>query len=235
MSKALVFLAAVVAVLAVPAQAQDDDSSEGGPASVLKGHFSWSRVSDLTTTFLTLLGTFVFYTICAVIYRHCREVPDIREPSDDDHDHEHNLRLEREELKDWSTGLCGCFDDMGICCVTFWCPMIRFAENVSMLGLANFWVAFFIFTILHLMSSFYGISYVLLCIILAYYRHEIREKFEFEERGGMTCVKDCCCYFWCDFCTISQDARHLDLAAELNHQHVKRVAPHEKNIGFLPV
>ncbi|KAF8038389.1 hypothetical protein BT93_B1045 [Corymbia citriodora subsp. variegata] len=32
------------------------------------------------------------------------------------------------EEHSWSTGLCGCFDDVKSCCITFWCPCITFGQ-----------------------------------------------------------------------------------------------------------
>ncbi|EEE60228.1 hypothetical protein OsJ_13216 [Oryza sativa Japonica Group] len=28
----------------------------------------------------------------------------------------------------WSSGLCDCFDDYGLCCMTWWCPCITFGR-----------------------------------------------------------------------------------------------------------
>ncbi|KAI3848326.1 hypothetical protein MKW98_005706 [Papaver atlanticum] len=35
-------------------------------------------------------------------------------------------RPQPQPLVPWSTGLCGCFDDISNCCLTCWCPCITF-------------------------------------------------------------------------------------------------------------
>merc|ERR1719158_1942098 len=33
------------------------------------------------------------------------------------------------QRRDFSTGLCACFEDMDSCCMTFWCPCVQQARN----------------------------------------------------------------------------------------------------------
>eukprot|EP00930_Biecheleria_cincta_P024429 TRINITY_DN1748_c0_g1_i3.p1 TRINITY_DN1748_c0_g1~~TRINITY_DN1748_c0_g1_i3.p1 ORF type:complete len:280 (-),score=61.19 TRINITY_DN1748_c0_g1_i3:48-887(-) len=150
--------------------------------------------------------------IAALVFRKYQKIPAADE----------SVIAKNPDLKHWSSGPFDCFADMPICLWSCCCPAVRWAGNMEMVGLLTFWAAFGLFMGFEVLGMA-GISIGGLAIILmlTYFRNKIRVKFGMEganECGTVCgdCVFVCCC----SCCAISQEARHLKLAAEANHEAV---------------
>jgi len=125
-------------------------------------------------------------------------------------------------LKQWSSGPFDCFADMPICLWSCCCPAVRWAGNMEMVGLLTFWVAFGLFMGFELMGmAGIGLGGLAIILMITYFRNKIRHKFGMEGANecGTVCG-DCIFVCCCSCCAISQEARHLKLAAEANHEVV---------------
>ena len=92
----------------------------------------------------------------------------------------------------WKIGLCGCCEDCGLCCQTYYCPCITFGQTSAMLKnqgcclpcclywLCPFWMA---------------------CCL----RMEIMEKFNIPR----SCCGACCTHIWCHCCALIQEHREV--------------------------
>eukprot|EP00029_Vermamoeba_vermiformis_P003241 TRINITY_DN1362_c0_g3_i1.p1 TRINITY_DN1362_c0_g3~~TRINITY_DN1362_c0_g3_i1.p1 ORF type:complete len:121 (-),score=7.70 TRINITY_DN1362_c0_g3_i1:60-422(-) len=110
----------------------------------------------------------------------------------------------------WRSGICDCYQDCGICALSYFCPCIQFGLNAKKLKKGGCCTCF-------CWGFWWWWLYVLACIggpILAgcCLRTDIRKKFGI---GGNKCA-DCCCHVWCSCCAIAQEAREL---TNLKHHH----------------
>uniref|UniRef100_A0A8R7QKL9 Protein PLANT CADMIUM RESISTANCE 2 n=1 Tax=Triticum urartu TaxID=4572 RepID=A0A8R7QKL9_TRIUA len=100
----------------------------------------------------------------------------------------------------WSSGLCGCFDDVGGCCLTFFCPCVvfgRIAEIVDM-GATSCCASGTVYAAL---ASMTGMG----CLYSCGYRSRLREQYRLKE----TPCGDCCVHWFCEACALCQEYREL--------------------------
>merc|ERR1719263_2268082 len=81
-----------------------------------------------------------------------------------------------------------------------------------MTGLLKFWVAFGIYLGMDFVGGLIGDSFfwLLIAIVCAGYRQELRIKFNMKNQGGMTYVQDCLLYCCCTVCALTQEARQVE-------------------------
>lgn len=120
-------------------------------------------------------------------------------------------------LKEWSSGLCGCFADMSSCCCACCCLPVQWADNADRIGFQPFWKAFFLFSILEGFVMFDPSAGCFLIAIVVYLRQEIRKSFDMG-RGVGDMVFDILFSCFCMCCVVAQETRHLAEAARLGHQ-----------------
>ena len=102
----------------------------------------------------------------------------------------------RATVNQWSHGLCGCFDNIGLCCMAFWCPCIVFGRNAEHLGKdCVLWGALFVCADMALVPWIPG-------FIL---RSELRRK---HGLAGDDC-NDCLVWFCCGLCAMIQEAQEI--------------------------
>eukprot|EP00747_Dinoflagellata_sp_TGD_P101987 gnl/TRDRNA2_/TRDRNA2_168516_c0_seq13.p1 gnl/TRDRNA2_/TRDRNA2_168516_c0~~gnl/TRDRNA2_/TRDRNA2_168516_c0_seq13.p1 ORF type:complete len:118 (+),score=19.27 gnl/TRDRNA2_/TRDRNA2_168516_c0_seq13:28-354(+) len=63
----------------------------------------------------------------------------------------------------------------------------------------------------------------LTCVVMVYYRHKLRAKFEMPHHTVSTIVEDFIGYCMCYPCFVSQEARHVEEAVFSGHSAVKAV------------
>ncbi|XP_054787651.1 cell number regulator 2-like isoform X2 [Prosopis cineraria] len=99
----------------------------------------------------------------------------------------------------WTTGLCGCFEDPGNCCMTCCCPCITFGESAEVIDKGNTSCAC-------AGLVFYALSYVG-CVGLysCTYRRKLRGLFNLPEEP----CSDRCIHCCCTSCAICQEYREL--------------------------
>ncbi|CAK8986041.1 unnamed protein product [Durusdinium trenchii] len=111
------------------------------------------------TGHLIILATLM--TAAALTFRYMAKWPEVDESM-----------MPKEKLSSWSSGPFDCFEDMNICCWTCWCPGVRWAGNMDMMGFLKFWPAFFLFLFFDLMPAIPFCSCLCCgwCAVLTYYR-----------------------------------------------------------------
>ncbi|XXG81539.1 hypothetical protein AAC387_Pa09g2147 [Persea americana] len=130
------------------------------------------------------------------------------------------LHIQSQPQVPWSTGLCDCCQDVGNCCLTYWCPCITFGRiadivdrGSSSCGSAgarymSLWMAF-------------GTPSVYSCS----YRTKLRAQFNLQ---GNQCT-DCLIHCFCETCALCQEYRELTsrgFEMEMGwHANVERQAP----------
>ncbi|KAG0451182.1 hypothetical protein HPP92_026557 [Vanilla planifolia] len=100
----------------------------------------------------------------------------------------------------WSTGLCDCFDDVGNCCLTFFCPCVTFGRIVGVVdrGSTSCEAGGGLYALILCLS---GCQWVYSC----FYRSKMRSLFYLEE----TPCADCIVHLCCETCALAQEYREL--------------------------
>ncbi|PWZ52595.1 Cell number regulator 7 [Zea mays] len=102
----------------------------------------------------------------------------------------------------WSSGLCACFDDCGLCCMTCWCPCVTFGRIAEVVdrGATSCAAAGAIYTLLACFTGF-QCHWIYSCT----YRSKMRAQLGLPDVG---CC-DCCVHFCCEPCALCQQYREL--------------------------
>ncbi|XP_010666623.2 protein PLANT CADMIUM RESISTANCE 2-like [Beta vulgaris subsp. vulgaris] len=100
----------------------------------------------------------------------------------------------------FSTGLCDCFSDASLCCMTCWCPCITFGRIAEIVdrGSSSCGVS----------GALYALIFGLTgcqCVYSCAYRSKMKAQFNMPENN----CEDCCIHFWCEFCALCQEYREL--------------------------
>ncbi|KAF2311155.1 hypothetical protein GH714_019737 [Hevea brasiliensis] len=118
----------------------------------------------------------------------------------------------------WSTGLCGCCEDVSSCCLTCWCPCITFGRIAEMVdrGSTACGVSGALYTLILCLT---GCS----CLYSCFYRSKLRGQYFLEESP----CSDCCIHFCCEECALCQEYRELknrgfDMSIGRWHGNVER-------------
>ncbi|XP_062212928.1 cell number regulator 10-like [Phragmites australis] len=100
----------------------------------------------------------------------------------------------------WSTGLFDCFDDCGLCCMTWCCPCITFGRVAEIVdrGASSCGTSGALYSML---LYFTGCHWIYSCT----YRAKMRAEFNLPESP---CC-DCCVHFCCEPCALCQQYREL--------------------------
>ncbi|XP_077230595.1 protein PLANT CADMIUM RESISTANCE 2-like isoform X2 [Tasmannia lanceolata] len=100
----------------------------------------------------------------------------------------------------WSTGLCGCCDDIDNCCVTCCCPCITFGQISEILDKGSH-SCVRNGTLYTILLCFTGCA----CLYSCFYRSKLRRQYFLEESPCM----DCFVHFCCEPCALCQEYREL--------------------------
>ncbi|XP_052204344.1 protein PLANT CADMIUM RESISTANCE 2-like isoform X2 [Diospyros lotus] len=103
-------------------------------------------------------------------------------------------------LTAWSSGLFGCFDDVGNCCLTCWCPCITFGQIAEIVDKGA--------TTCVTAGAIYALIYLVLgcgCIYSCFYRSKLRNQYMLTESPCADCLVHCCC----ETCALCQEYREL--------------------------
>ncbi|KAB5534925.1 hypothetical protein DKX38_018132 [Salix brachista] len=97
------------------------------------------------------------------------------------------------------SGLCDCFSDTPVCCLTFWCPCITFGRIARITGPSSCACSGAIYLLILLL--FPGCNWCYSC----HYRYKLRKQYNLE---GSLCT-DCLVHFFCEGCALCQEYREL--------------------------
>lgn len=109
----------------------------------------------------------------------------------------------------------GCFKTPRMCCYSFWCPGIQWADTMDIAGTLKFWVAFVVFFAAAVMNCLlldgaacYGFFTMLLIVV---FRQRLREQLGLTSWTCLGCCGDIFYVFLCPFCAITQEAQVVRL------------------------
>ncbi|KAA8532535.1 hypothetical protein F0562_032649 [Nyssa sinensis] len=100
----------------------------------------------------------------------------------------------------WSTGLCGCFEDVPNCCITCWCPCISFGQIAEIVDKGS--------TSCGVSGSLYALITWLTgcgCCYSCLYRSKMRNQYMLHESPCNDCLVHC----FCEECALCQEYREL--------------------------
>lgn len=101
---------------------------------------------------------------------------------------------------EFSTGLCDCFSDVPLCCLTCWCPCITFGRIAEIVdkGSSSCGVSGALYSLIMVIA---GCQWIYSCT----YRSKMKAQYGIPENS----CGDCCTHFWCEPCALCQEYREL--------------------------
>jgi len=132
-----------------------------------------------------------------------------------------------QDFNDWTSGPFDFVADWSVCCWSCWCPCIRWADNMDMLGILSFWVGLLVFCGLVLLGTVPGglLFWLVASLLWMSFRQQLRVKFDMEQNNLRTFAGDCLLYCCCWPCAISQEARHIEEACRAAHKACRKSEP----------
>lgn len=158
----------------------------------------------------------VLIALSAYVYRRAKVWPEV------------DPEREYKDFTKFSSGPFDCLQDSNTCLWSFVCPCIRWADNMSMLGIMSFWLALTLMAGSWLLNAISGglFWWLISALVWMVFRQRFREKFDMEGRNECsTYMGDCVLYLFCMPCAIAQEARHLETACKADHEAVKEQRP----------
>jgi len=118
------------------------------------------------------------------------------------------------EGQDFKHHFCNCFEDMNVCCCTFWCMACRWADTLNSVGIMSFYLAALLFIVVTQGAQLLGLlGWILAAVFFTYYRQQLRTKLGMvNERENQ--VKDFGMWCCCCLCAAVQEARQVKEAAK---------------------
>lgn len=131
------------------------------------------------------------------------------------------------DFDDWTSGPFDFCTDAKVGCWSCWCPCIRWADNMDMLGIVSFWVGLLLFCGLIMLTTIPGGLLLWLVAVLLWmsFRQQTRLKFDMEKSTLRTLIGDCALYCCCWPCAIAQEARHIEEACRAAHPALRKFGP----------
>nr|GEV38409.1 protein plant cadmium resistance 2-like [Tanacetum cinerariifolium] len=125
----------------------------------------------------------------------------------------------------WSTGLCGCGDDVSNCCITCWCPCITFGQIAEITDEGAKYTSCGVHGTLYTVISeitdkgakytscgVHGTLYTVIALFTGcqwlyscMYRSKMRQQYMLMEEPCNDCILHCCC----ERCALCQEYREL--------------------------
>ena len=107
-------------------------------------------------------------------------------------------RIHRSFISLWTESLCGCLNDIPLCCYGCWCCCCLYGHNAAKLTSQP---ACWIHCTLYSLMSAVGCC----CLLHTIRRGQMREKYSLEEGDCGDCMITCCC----PSCAICQETREM--------------------------
>jgi len=118
------------------------------------------------------------------------------------------------DQKLWSVGLFRCCDWPGFCIFNCCCGGVRWADTLAMAGILTYYCAVISFMAIMQVFSATGL-WLLHITFFAFYRQKLRQRFGIPNGDCSTWMSDLCAYGFCMPCAVTQEARHVEMAAQL--------------------
>lgn len=128
------------------------------------------------------------------------------------------------DFNDWTSGPFDMLSDWKVCCWSCWCPCIRWADTMDMLGIVGFWVGLLVFCGLFLLNAVPGglLLWFVASLLWMSFRQQLRMKFDMEHNTFKTFMGDWSLYCCCFPCAIAQEARHIEEACRADHKATRK-------------
>eukprot|EP00927_Polykrikos_kofoidii_P029817 TRINITY_DN25713_c0_g1_i1.p1 TRINITY_DN25713_c0_g1~~TRINITY_DN25713_c0_g1_i1.p1 ORF type:complete len:350 (+),score=47.30 TRINITY_DN25713_c0_g1_i1:72-1121(+) len=181
---------------------------------------------NLSLSWAALLGSIfvwgIVVTVFAYRYHTHRSLPAADKPSKD-------LEQELAKLTTWKYGLCTCAVEPSMFAFSLFCPVVHWADTLSVVGITTFWTAFGLFFGISVMNALTTgvVFWIALACTCAYFRNELRRTFGMRI-DAQTIIGDFFIYLCCVPCAITQEARHVKEAARCRHEAIKQVHSKEE-------
>ncbi|XP_064597883.1 uncharacterized protein LOC135464385 [Liolophura sinensis] len=94
---------------------------------------------------------------------------------------------------DWQHGVCGCFDNCGLCIITYFCPCYTFGKNAEAVGDS---------CCLCCLCYLIPIADIIAVI-------SVRGKIRNARGISGSCIGDLCIHFFCHLCALVQEAQEI--------------------------
>ncbi|KAI4350894.1 hypothetical protein L6164_005299 [Bauhinia variegata] len=131
----------------------------------------------------------------------------------------------------WTTGLCGCFEDPGNCFMTCCCPCVTFGQTAEVIdkGITSCGIAGLIY---------YGLAHCGLGCLYSYtFRSKLRGLYSLPEEPCNDCVVHWCCAA-CAFCQEYRELKNRGLDPSIgwtgNEVKINKAANYPKAPGVSP-
>ncbi|CAA7400863.1 unnamed protein product [Spirodela intermedia] len=122
------------------------------------------------------------------------------------------------DTQGWSTGLCSCFDDVGLCFLTWCCPCVTFGRIAEIVDRGSTCDPMIEVVVSLLRPTNWsacgtsGATYAILrymtgcsCLLGSYYRTRLRRDYSLQKGTCPNFVVHCCC----ELCALCQEHREL--------------------------
>eukprot|EP00747_Dinoflagellata_sp_TGD_P101990 gnl/TRDRNA2_/TRDRNA2_168516_c0_seq4.p1 gnl/TRDRNA2_/TRDRNA2_168516_c0~~gnl/TRDRNA2_/TRDRNA2_168516_c0_seq4.p1 ORF type:complete len:383 (+),score=83.31 gnl/TRDRNA2_/TRDRNA2_168516_c0_seq4:70-1218(+) len=152
-----------------------------------------------------------------------------REEGDTPPEDEKRVKRTNEEMQQWSSGAFDCFQSLPLCIASLCCPLVVFADTMASVHVVNFWLILLCLVALAWLDLLILPLFVwmLTCLVMVFYRHKLRAKFDMAHYTFSTIAGDFLGYCMCFPCFISQEARHVEEAVFSGHSAVKALEEKE--------
>mmetsp|Transcript_4328 Transcript_4328/g.12477 ORF Transcript_4328/g.12477 Transcript_4328/m.12477 type:complete len:375 (-) Transcript_4328:160-1284(-) len=107
---------------------------------------------------------------------------------------------------------CNCDPDWRICCCSFFCSGIRWADTMGSdkVRFLSFWPAVLLFALLQFLTGLTGVAGFALLALGVLGRQRIREVYDLPHGDCSTCWQDCLVWLCCGPCAIMQEASQIE-------------------------
>lgn len=167
-----------------------------------------------TELFCAILSTAMVFTVIGFFYQWMKQ--EYKFPKDGDQHSKENLE------GTWRYGFFDVRGDRSICLISCCCPVIRWADTVSMSSSLGFWAALFLIVaciVIAEVSS--GIGTLAVLAVFVWRRQQLRHLFHMSGTAApgaaRSCIEDCLAYTFCSCCAIMQEARQIEEAHLVGH------------------
>eukprot|EP00747_Dinoflagellata_sp_TGD_P101989 gnl/TRDRNA2_/TRDRNA2_168516_c0_seq3.p1 gnl/TRDRNA2_/TRDRNA2_168516_c0~~gnl/TRDRNA2_/TRDRNA2_168516_c0_seq3.p1 ORF type:complete len:335 (+),score=59.39 gnl/TRDRNA2_/TRDRNA2_168516_c0_seq3:70-1074(+) len=142
---------------------------------------------------------------------------------------ENRVKKTNEQMQQWSSGTFDCCQSRPLCAASLCCPLVVFADTMASVHVVNFWLILLCLVALAWLDLLILPLFVwmLTCLVMVFYRHKLRAKFDMAHYTFSTIAGDFLGYCMCFPCFISQEARHVEEAVFSGHSAVKALEEKE--------
>mmetsp|Transcript_13462 Transcript_13462/g.31920 ORF Transcript_13462/g.31920 Transcript_13462/m.31920 type:complete len:321 (-) Transcript_13462:204-1166(-) len=131
-----------------------------------------------------------------------------------------------QQLAEWSSGYWDCCADQQIFWLSCCCPFLRWGDTMGMAGIISFWPATLLWLFIQASTFLLPLFLLINVALMTYGRQMLRKGFGMKDLGtGQGICGDCMYVSFCTPCAITQEARHVEKAKQMQHPVTVGSAP----------